>query len=296
MALPHCNRAQQPATLRRLALALARYTHSRQLDLEIGAARKVRSPNLYERYTWSSWSMAAVMNNFVGDGNGYVGNLDLEPETAYTLSATLDWHAADRHWELTATPFYTHVEDYIDAVPYPGTAWAPDQFNVLQYANQSARLYGIDLAGQRRLTRNTWGDWGLHAVVNLTQGTNRDSGDVLYNLMPLNGRLTLTQQRGGWDNALEWELVASKDDGSEVRNELKTAGYGLVHLRGSHRWGQVRLDLGVENLFDHRYDLPTGGAYLGQGTTMSINAPSTAWGSAVPGMGRSLYAGVTVSF
>jgi hypothetical protein len=28
--------------------------------------------------------MMTVMNNFVGDGNGYVGNIDLKPEKAYT--------------------------------------------------------------------------------------------------------------------------------------------------------------------------------------------------------------------
>jgi len=41
--------------------------------------------------------------------------------------------------------------------------------------------------------------------------------------------------------------------------------------------------------------LPLGGAYLGQGTTMMINPPvgiSPQWGTAVPGMSRSVYAGV----
>jgi iron complex outermembrane receptor protein len=67
-----------------------------------------------------------------------------------------------------------------------------------------------------------------------------------------------------------------------------------VNLRASHSWQRVRLDFGVENLFDKLYYLPTGGAYLGQGTTMQINA--IPWGTAVPGMGRSVYAGVTVTF
>jgi len=40
--------------------------------------------------------------------------------------------------------------------------------------------------------------------------------------------------------------------------------------------------------------LPLGGAYLGQGTTMSING--VPWGIAVPGPGRSIYAGVSVQF
>lgn len=52
--------------------------------------------------------------------------------------------------------------------------------------------------------------------------------------------------------------------------------------------------LGVENLFDKFYHLPTGGAYTGQGSTMSLHGIE--WGVAVPGMGRSVYAGVTVTF
>ncbi len=75
---------------------LARYTPDATRDIEFGFAHKTRSPNLHERYTWSTWQMAALMVNWVGDGNGYIGNLDLKPEKANTLSATFDWHAADR--------------------------------------------------------------------------------------------------------------------------------------------------------------------------------------------------------
>lgn len=274
--------------------ALARYTHDANLEIEIGVARKVRSPNLYERYTWSSWPMAAGMNNLVGDGNGYVGDIDLEPEKAYKASVTFDLHAADRSWEFKATPYYTRVDDYIDAVAADPANFQPDQFNVLQYANQSARLYGIDLSGKTRLARNAWGDWGLVGVINYIDGENRDTNDELYNIMPLNGTFTLTHKRGGWDNGVELVLVDSKDDVSDVRNEIETPGYGLVNLRASHSWKQVRVDFGVENLFDKFYSLPTGGAYIGQGSTMQLNG--VPWGTAVPGMGRSIYAGVNVSF
>jgi iron complex outermembrane receptor protein len=60
----------------------------------------------------------------------------------------------------------------------------------------------------------------------------------------------------------------------------------------------VRIDLGVENLFDTFYSLPLGGAYLGQGTTMTSTPVGSVptWGTAVPGMGRSIYAGVKVTF
>lgn len=274
--------------------ALARYTHDANLEIEFGVARKVRSPNLYERYTWSTWGMAAIMNNFVGDGNGYVGAIDLEPEKAHTVSATFDWHAADRRWEIKATPYYTRVDDYIDAVALNPAVFTQDAFNTLQYTNQSARLVGIDLSGKMPLGTTAWGDWGLAGLINYTAGENRDSGDDLYNIMPLNARFTLSQKFGGWSNGMELVLVDDKDAISDVRNEIKTPGYALVHLRASHAWKQLRVDFGVENLLDKFYYLPTGGAYTGQGSTMQITG--VPWGIAVPGMGRSFYAAVNMTF
>ena len=271
--------------------ALAKYTSSDHFDVNFGLARKVRTPNLYERYTWSTWTMAAVMNNFVGDGNGYVGDVNLKPEVAYTASATLDWHAVDRRWEVRATPHYTRVSDYVDAVALPG--WMPDQYNVLRYANQDARLYGLDLAGNVSWDSDR-GKWNAAAVVSYTDGENLDTGGALYNIMPLNARLSLGHQIGSWDNSLELVLVDRKDELSGVRNEIPTAGYGLVNLRLSRSWSSVRVDVGIENLLDRLYFLPTGGAYLGQGSTMMVSM--TQWGTAVPGMGRSVYAGLTLSF
>lgn len=280
--------------------ALARYTPNNMTDVEFGLARKVRSPNLYERYTWSTWGMAALMNNFVGDGNGYVGNMDLKPEKAYTASFTFDWHAADRNWELKATPFYTHVDDYIDATQIAITKPAADpnkQFVILKYANQSARLYGLDLSGRMPLAKTGLGEFGLRGLMNYTKGENRDTGGNLYNIMPLNGKVALTHQYGSWSNAVELVGVAGKNDTSSVRNEVHTAGYSLTHLRTSYTWKNVRVDLGVENLFDRFYYLPLGGAYTGQGTTMSATGTySPAYGIAVPGMGRSIYAGLNIKF
>lgn len=284
--------------------ALARYNASTNSDLEFGFARKVRSPNLYERYTWSTWSMAAVMNNFVGDGNGYIGNIDLKPEKAHTLSGTFDLHSADRSWGIKATPYYTEVDDYIDAVRCTtGSACTAanrttsNQFVVLQYANQSARLFGLDLSGYMPLGKTGVGEFGLKGLLNYTNGTNRDTGDDLYNIMPLNARVSLTHKIGGWDNGVEVVGASGKHNVSDVRNEVKTAGYGLTNLRTSYTWKQVRVDLGVENLFDKYYGLPLGGAYTGQGKTMALNDSATMpWGVTVPGMGRSFYAGLNVKF
>jgi iron complex outermembrane receptor protein len=287
--------------------ALSRYTPDETRTFEFGLAQKTRSPNLYERYSWSQNSMALVMNNFLGDGNGYLGNPDLKPEVAHTLSATMDLHDVSHAWEFKATPYYTRVTDYIDAIRCFGSGTgmaslcggaanntATRQFVQLQYANQSARLYGLDISGRMPLGNTGWGDWGLKGLLNYVNGKNLDTNDGLYNIMPLNAKLTVEQKLGHWSSAAELQMVKAKTDVSSVRQEVQTSGYSLVNLRGSYEWKQVRFDLGVENLFNRFYSLPLGGAYVGQGMTMGTN--SIPWGIPVPGMGRSIYTGLNVKF
>jgi iron complex outermembrane recepter protein len=285
---------------------IARFSPDAIQSYEIGVAQKTRSPNLYERYTWSTWQMAGLMNNFVGDGNAYVGNLDLKPEVARTVSLTADWHdAGEAIWGVRVTPYLTWVQDYIDAVQWDSATNAPlvvpvvDDFTLLKYVNQTARLYGVDLSAHYLVARGTgFGDFELQGIASYVKGENRDTGGNLYNIMPLNAKLSLTQELGPWRNTLEAELVAAKNDVSQVRNEMQTAGYGLIHLRSRYEKKSWSAEVGVENLFDRFYDLPLGGAYVGQGTTMTIpptpNEPQ--WGTPVPGPGRSFYASVNVRF
>lgn len=292
--------------------ALSTYTPNASRTFEFGLAQKTRSPNLYERYPWSTNAMALEMNNFVGDGNGYVGNLYLKPEVAHTISVTADWHSVDGAYQLVMTPYYTHVQDYIDAVRLNVSGnTATTGFTKLTYANQEARIYGIDISGKMPLGN----DFGLKGVVNYTHGKNSETKDDLYNIMPLNAKLALTQTSGNWNNAIEVIGVKAKDNVSDVRNEIKTPGYSLVNMRGSYSWQKVRIDFGIENLFDTLYYLPLGGAYVGEGATMSLNKEAGAvsyanvnagsygasgsasmWGTAVPGTGRSLYTSINYKF
>ena len=97
------------------------------------------------------------------------------------------------------------------------------------------------------------GDFGLTGSLTYTHGENLDTNDGLYNIMPLNGKLALTQRSAAGTVRSKWSRLQRKDDVSDVRNEIKTAGYGLTNLRGSYTWKQVRIDFGVENLFDKFY-------------------------------------------
>lgn len=279
----------------------ARYRPSSAASYEAGVALKSHAPNLYQRYPWSTQPMAALMNNFVGDGNGYIGNPNLRPETARTLAFAGAWQdQAGGDWELKASAYVTRVHDFMDARRCDfgqcsdANVTATEGFVLLQYVNVPARLYGLDLSGHKRLVRGEWGDWTSAFVFSTVRGRNLASGDGLYNIMPANLRLSLEQKLGGFSSMLELQGVSAKRHLSQVRNEMGTAGYGLVHLRASYEWSHARLDLAVENIFNRFYSAPLGGAYVGQGRSMT--SAGIPWGTVVPGAGRSFNTSLSLWF
>jgi iron complex outermembrane recepter protein len=82
---------------------------------------------------------------------------------------------------------------------------------------------------------------------------------------------------------------------SNIRHELQTPGYALVNMRTSYEWGNIRLDGGIENLFDKQYYSPLGGVYMGD-TATKTNAANGLPLSPLAGTGRNFYAGLTVKF
>jgi iron complex outermembrane recepter protein len=277
--------------------ALTRYKPDNNQNYEAGYSRKTRSPNLYERYTWATTPMAAIMNNFVGDGNGYVGQITLAPEVANTFSLATDWHDASRDvWSFKTNPYYTYISNYIDAICGPGAPCKANQFNVLQYANQNAQVFGIDLSGNVALGKlPQLGRFQMTGLASYTRGQNITAGTNLYNIMPLNGTIGLVQNIGSnWTNTIQGQFVAAKTNVNSVRNEIATGGYSLFNLRSSYDDKKYRVNFGIENLFNKLYALPQGGAYLGQGNTMSING--VPWGTGVAGIGRTFYISANMKF
>ena len=280
--------------------ALAHFTPSETQSYEAGYAMKTRSPNVYERFAWADTNnMVMNMVNWFGDGNGYVGNLDLDPETAHTISLTGRWNdAANQDWQLKATPYFTYVHDYIDAVSCASVGktcmMRQDGFVNLSLDNQSARLYGLDLKAKKLLAQGGGlGSFTATGLISYVRGKNTKTNDDLYNIMPLNAKLGLEHKLGAWKNLLEVKMVAAKDDVQAVRNEVETGGYSLMNFYTSYDWKHARFDLGLENIFDRKYADPLGGAYLGQGATMGKGIPH---GTQVPGMGRSVNIGLTLFY
>jgi iron complex outermembrane recepter protein len=284
--------------------ALARFDAAPFLSLEAGYARKTRSPSIYERYLWVKRSFfAADMEGWFGDLNGYTGNIDLKPEVAHTISGTISLHdSASKGWELSFTPYFTRVQNYIDAERCPvindgsdgctaANFTATSGFVILQFANVPAELYGFDGSFRAPLGQTAAGRFSLVGTLGEVRGENLDTKDNLYRLMPFHGDISLQHERGGWSSALSLKAVDAKTRVDAVRNELPTAGFALLNFRGGYRWklaetASVRLDAGIENIANRQYDLPLGGRYW-----IDPNGNSS-----VPGMGRSFLTGLSFTF
>ncbi|MDN2696960.1 TonB-dependent receptor [Janthinobacterium sp. SUN073] len=277
------------------ASAQATFTPDAASSYEFALARKVRSPNLYERYSWGRGSMAMTMTNWFGDGNGYVGDIDLKPETAYTAAFTADWHGGgEEGWFVRLNPYYSKVDNYIDvdvlASFHPYMKMGANG-NLLRFANHDAKLYGANLAWQLPLASSAgWGRFMATGNAAYTRGKRSDGGD-LYRMMPFNALLAVEHKLGAWSSRIETKIVARKDKVDARRFEPETGGYALVNLRSSVAFSKMAsLSAGVSNLFNRAYADPLGGVYL---SGLKANGGAL---QALPAEGRSIDLGLQLKF
>lgn len=230
--------------------------------LALGFARKERNPSYIERYLW----IPLEVNAGLGDGNNYVGKVDLDPEVSYQFELGLDWRT-DR-FNFAPRAFYRRVDDYIQGVPVPAT---PENAPIiaisttngdptpLQFANVDAEFWGVDAEFGVALADH----WRADAVGTFVRGRRRDIEDDLYRITPPNLRLSLTHQRPTWFATVETVLVDRQDkisrtntfDPQNPNNSFReTPGYVLLNLYGQWRpFKGLSLTAGVDNLLDKNY-------------------------------------------
>lgn len=266
---------------------LASWQAGQGLAVELGYAHKVRSPNIYERYSWGRGSMASRMIGWYGDGNGYVGNLKLRPERADTVSAALRL-GSEGGATLKLSPYYTHVNDYIDATflqTLTNMMGMPTGFVQLQFANKEAEFYGLDAAASVPVAKGTT----LTARASWLHGQNLTDRQPVYHQMPFNAALGIDHAAGRFEAGAEVRFVARKDRIDPVRNEPATSAYTLVNLHAAYTLAGWMLSVSADNLFDEAYYEPLGGVSLGDFKATGTLRP-------VPGRGRSVNFGLSRKF
>jgi iron complex outermembrane receptor protein len=232
------------------ATGVVTFALSDALRIEAGAARKMRSPTHQERFLW----LPIEASGGLSDGNVYVGDLRLDPETAWQAELGLDWRS--QRLQLAPRAFYHHVENYIQGVPSTDPAVLMvgamnGDPTPLSFANVGARLYGVDVEWAATISPR----WQLQGILSWVRGERRDVDDDLFRIAPFNARVDLSYQREQWSVTLEAEAAAAQDHVSLTNGETRSSGYGVVNLYGQYVWRDsgFRLTAGVENLFDATY-------------------------------------------
>ena len=135
---------------------------------------------------------------------------------------------------------------------YPGNSALTNGFVALEWANCNAQIFGADMNGHALLAKDTAiGDLWLKGVASYVRGT-RSGGQNLYQMMPLNGTLTLEQKIGGFVNAVQGQFVMAKNTVEELRNEIPTSAYALLNLSTSYEWKNGRVTAGIHTIVDIR--------------------------------------------
>ena len=222
------------------------------LSWRLTLARKERAPGYIQRFGW----LPINASGGLADGNIYVGDLSLEPETALIAEAGFDL-AAERAY-LRPTLYVRQVDGFIQGAPFdatPGVVNTPVEMiaamngdaTPLRWTNVDARLWGLDADAGFDFD----GPWRVDAVFSYVRGDRRDIDDALYRIAPPSLTLALTRETQVWSATLEARAVAEQTRVSRTNDEAPSKGYAVVSAWADWRIDpSVTLTAGVENLFD----------------------------------------------
>lgn len=206
-----------------------RFSQSRRL--EITASHSVRSPSVNERYV--------ARKTMKGS---WVGNPGLDTEKHHKLEVGLSGHQGNWNWRPAV--WVDQVDDYV----YRFDTRNPDNTTDTRYANISARLLGVE--GEMEWSNGTWSSSSKFASV---RGENRDTGNALPRIPPVQFIQSLGWQHKGHSLVAEWQLARRQDriDQESGLDPGASPGYGVFSLSGTHPlMANLSLTWAVDNLFD----------------------------------------------
>jgi iron complex outermembrane receptor protein len=174
-----------------------------------------------------------------------VGNLNLEKETAWSVEGRARYEIDRLFAELDV--FYADYDGFIGLFP---SGAEEDGFDVFEYRQEDARLYGFELYGESEIAEIAGFQLIAEAGLDYVRAETDAAGN-LPRIPPLSANLALVAERGIWSARAETRLVAEQDDTADF--ETSTRGYALVNadlVVTPFDARDVSLILGVRNITD----------------------------------------------
>lgn len=251
------------------ATVAVRFKPDDSTTLDLAAGVKNRAPSLVERYLWTPLNASAGL----ADGRTYLGNLDLDPETAFEIALGINHMEAN--WHLGFTPFYQYVSGYIQGLPISRLDSAGNP--VLQYQNlDEAELYGCELVAGYAFTP----ELSIDSTLSYVRGRSDETGGDLYRIAPLRGLIDLSYRHDAWEAHVECSWADKQSHVSAIQGERPSPGYAIWNLRLARTFAKsLRVEVGIENLLNKSYAEHLGG-------TNRVGGSDVAIGQHIPGAGR----------
>ncbi len=247
-------------------------------------ARKTALPGYIQRFGWLPLNASGGL----ADGNTYVGDFKLKPETALIAEIGVDYASSVAY--VRPTIYLRQIDNYVQGVPFDETPNVVDTAiemvsassgdpTPLRWANVDARLYGVDMDAGVDFA----GPLRLDGVFNYVRGERRDIDDNLYRIAAPSATLGLTWEASRWSATFEARGAASQNKVSVTNGETPSDGYVVLSLYGNFKITEgVRLSAGLENIADKLYrDHLAGSNRNGFGNAVV--------GERVPGAGRGVF-------
>jgi len=261
---------------------------SADLSLYVGLGLKNRAPSYQERYLWTPMESTGGL----ADGNTYIGDINLESETAYQADIGLTYQT--QKTMIAPHVFYQNIDNYIQ-----GTALGMEDMsakmmaqmmagddNPLKFTNVDAKLYGADVNGHYYINDQIQ----LSAIISYVRGERRDINDNLYRIAPLNGQVSASYFSENWSVNLALVMAGAQENVSLTNDEQESAGYGIVNIDAQYYFNNsLTLRAGVDNLFDKEYQNHLGGYNRVKGGEVPVM-------DRLPAEGMSAWAELTYSF
>lgn len=254
-------------------------------------ARKERVASLLERFGW----LPTEASFGLSDGNIYVGNLKLSPETAWIAEAGVDFETDTL--SLRPTVFYRRVDNFIQGVPFDDTIGIIDSPvemiasmngdpTPLRFDNVDAELFGADLDFALRPVARI----EVSGTASFVRGTRRDADDNLYRIPPANLRVSAVYQADSFSFGAELFAAADQNDVSAFNGEERANSYAIVGLFARYGLTEgLAIEAGIENLLDTFYQPHLAGRNR-------FGASDVTLFDRLPGPGRGVWARVTGCF
>jgi iron complex outermembrane receptor protein len=207
------------------------------VTLALNVAHAVRAPALEELYNFGPHP-----GNFAFE----VGDPDLGAERCWCFDLSLRWRRS--RFEGAITGFVNRIDDFIFPLQ---TGEVEDDLPVVAFTSADATLSGFEAHVDVGLTRGLW----LELGGDLVRGEQRATGDPLPRIPPARGWVGLRFEKSGFH--VEGRLLGADRQDRVYGFETPTAGYGLVDVHASYRFGAGQtahtVTLRLDNAGDRLY-------------------------------------------